>query len=70
MADYYIDPERGAATPTGIMVRACEVIDGCKAWGSHDIAYLTRDSVLEFLRSRGGQNEWMENVILLVMRYK
>lgn len=48
----------------GIYVRA----KGCdERIGSYDIAELDRDSLLRFLRSRGGDNEWAENVVLVLL---
>jgi hypothetical protein len=50
--------------PTGIFVRAMLPND---SWQSVDISYLTAESVLEWLRSRGGKNEWAENVVLTML---
>lgn len=44
---------------TGMYVRA--EIDG--RWGAHDIAVLTKESLLEWLRSRGGHNRWAEGIV-------
>jgi hypothetical protein len=57
--DLHVDDERTGLPETGIYVRA----DG----GSFDIAHLTRDSVLRWLRSRGGSNLWAENTVLVLI---
>lgn len=48
---------------TNIYVRAN--LDG--NWGSYDIAALESDSLLTWLRSRGGHNPWAENCVLLLL---
>jgi len=48
---------------TGIMVRA--QLNG--AYGSYDIAFLDRDSLLGWLRSRGGDNTWAEDVVGILL---
>lgn len=52
---------------TGIFVRARHpeqtTHDMAGRWDTIDIYFLTRDSLLEWLRSRGGDNEWAENVV-------
>ena len=60
-------PSDADETPhiTGIYVRA--KFDG--KMGSHDIAVLTRDSLFKWLRSRGGENEWAESVVFILLRY-
>ena len=45
---------------TGISVRA-KFPDG--HFGTADIYFLTKESLLEWLRSRGGENVWAENVV-------
>lgn len=49
---------------TGIFVRA---INTEGRWDNADIAQLDKESLLEFLRSRGGQNEWAENVVGILL---
>ena len=44
---------------TGIYVRA--KCDG--RWGSFDIATLEKESLHKWLRSRGGENPWAEDVV-------
>jgi hypothetical protein len=56
----------GAIMPTGILVRARAA--GC--WASVDIATLDRDSLLRWLRSRGGENLLAENCVLLLLGHK
>ena len=48
---------------TGIMVRA--LVDGLPE--SVDIARLDRQSLLDWLRSRGGDNDFAEHVVLLLL---
>lgn len=52
------DPTRNG--DTGIYVRAQD-ING--KWDSFDICQLTKASLLEWLKSRGGANPWAENVV-------
>lgn len=61
------EPSEPNETPhvTGYFVRAKF---GDK-WGSHDIAVLTRESLHDWLRSRGGANEWAEAVVFGLLRY-
>lgn len=47
----------------GIPVRA-KSQDG---WGSFDISVLDEPSLLVWLRSRGGKNEWAENIVALLL---
>lgn len=69
MSDPKTDPERQCEQnhfATGIYLRA-KGQDG--RWGSYDIAELDRASLVEFLRSRGGQNVWAENVVLIMLAH-
>jgi len=51
---------------TGIFVRAkCE-----GKWGSHDIAELSADSLLNWLRSDGGCNALAENTLLALFNHE
>lgn len=52
---------------TGIFVRAM-LPDG--DWDSVDIIYLDKESVLEWLRSRGDDNEFAEDVVLILLGHK
>jgi hypothetical protein len=63
------DPERESNLPnnTGIYVRAMGA-DG--RWDSFDISQLDRDSLHEWLRSRGGENLWAENVVLTLLGHE
>lgn len=56
------DPKRNG--DTGIYVRAQD-ING--KWDSFDISQLTKASLLEFLRSRGGDNPWAEDVVGILL---
>jgi hypothetical protein len=51
---------------TGIYVRA-KYHD---KWGAHDIAVLTRESLFQWLRSRGGANDWAEQVVFALLHYR
>lgn len=66
MNELKVDPARLASEPeTGIYVRA--TLDG--KWGSYDMNHLTPESLTEFLRSRDGENRWMEGVICALLGY-
>jgi hypothetical protein len=54
-----VDPERLQAYPTGIPIRAN--LHG--KWGTYDIANLDKDSLLEWLQSRGGVNRMAEDIV-------
>jgi len=78
MTDLEIDPERYESlgddgAHTGIYVRAKHVHNTENAVaGKHasvDIAVLTKDSVLTWLRSRGGENAWAEDVVGHLLGY-
>ena len=60
----HIDPARRFKFGvTGILVRA---LDGT-VWVSADIADLDRESLREWLRSRGGDNPWAEEVVAMLL---
>jgi hypothetical protein len=64
MVELSIDPERRESNGnTGIYVRAR---DG-EGWGIFDIVHLDKPSLLAWLRSRGGANEWAENTVGLLL---
>jgi len=54
------DYESGA----GLYIRA-EFPDG--KWGAADIAQLTKGSLLSWLKSRGGDNPWAEDVVGILL---
>jgi len=54
-----VDPDRYGKNLTGILVRAQYLSD----WGSFDISDLYAESLLRWLRSRGGKNVWAENCV-------
>lgn len=60
-----VDPTREGLPETGIFVRAKRA----GAWGNADIVELDEPSLRTWLRSRGGQNEWAENVVLILLGY-
>jgi hypothetical protein len=66
--DLRIDPQRADLADnfprTGIFVRAK---DQTGKHQSVDIALLNKASLLALLRSRGGQNEWAENTVGLLL---
>ena len=61
--DLRVDPARRNLERTGIYVRAR---DG-ERFVSADIDQLDKRSLLAFLRSRGGDNPWAEEIIGLIM---
>jgi len=54
------DPKRQNIGETGIFVRAKNTDD---KWAAVDIVSLDKESLLMWLRSRGGKNEWAENTV-------
>jgi hypothetical protein len=62
--EFRTDPaRRGCVTETGIFVRA-KVGD---KWDIVDIAELDKASLLAWLRSRGGDNQWAENCVGMLL---
>jgi hypothetical protein len=63
--DLLTDPRRIGRyqETTGISVRA----RGPTGIDTFDLAELTRESVISWLRSRGGENLWAEDVALILM---
>lgn len=65
--DLKIDAERVKEfgdSRTGIFVRAMSP-EG--KWDSYDIVLLTKESLLEWLRSRGGDNPYAEQVVCILL---
>jgi hypothetical protein len=66
--DLQIDPQRAVIAEnfprTGVFVRAK---DQSGKHQSVDIALLNKASLLALLRSRGGRNEWAENMVGLLL---
>lgn len=63
-ADFLVDPERMKhGNTTGIFVRAKH--EG--KWGSYDFATLDKASVLAYLRVRGGDNPWAEDIVGILL---
>lgn len=62
-----VDPERirydEGGEGSGIYIRAQLE----EKWGRHDLATLDKASVLEWLRSRGGENELAENTVGILL---
>ena len=69
MSEYKINPDRSLPEDehTGIYVRGKDV-DG--NWVNLDLYQLDRPSLIAFLHSRGGKNEWAENIVLALMGYE
>lgn len=63
-----VDPERAMVyeRATGILVRAR--LDD--RFGNWDIAQLDRASLLAWLQSRGGENAWAENTVLVLLGHE
>jgi hypothetical protein len=57
----------GALPDTGILVRA-RTTEG--EYKSVDITILDRDSLLRWLRSRGGANQWAEEVVCILLKHE
>lgn len=66
MEDLKVDPQRLDFGETGIFIRARAA--GC--WCSADIAHIDRDSLLRWLRSRGGDNKLAENCVLILLGHE
>lgn len=49
---------------TGIFTRA---LNSSNKWESVDIVLLDKPSLLEWLRSRGGENRWVEDVVGIIL---
>lgn len=60
-------PDDEATGPhiTGIFVRARR--EG--RWGSYDIYVLDKESLMTWLRSRGGDNPWAESVVAMLLNH-
>lgn len=64
-ADLRVSKDRaGHYGETGILVRA-KMPD--ERWGNADIADLDAESLLRWLRSRGGENGWAEAVVYMLL---
>ena len=72
MTELIIDPyrfasiEQGDMSVVGIPVRARH--DDYK-WSTVDIMALTKESLLGWLKSRGGDNPWAEDVVGIIMNH-
>lgn len=64
--EYYVDEDRESIPETGIYVRAKK--DG--KYITADISHLDHDSLKAWLRSRGGENEWAENVVAILLGHE
>lgn len=67
MIKLHVDPVRKDGGSTGIFVHAVDV-DGRQR--PVDIAELDRPSLMSFLRSRGGDNRWAEDVVLHLLGHE
>jgi len=63
MSKLMVDSSRRGWAETCIFVRA----EFDKRSGTHDIAHLDLPSLLAWLRSRGGKNEWAETCVALIL---
>lgn len=63
MSVLQVDPERLDAPETGIPIRARTP----GGFDTHDIAHLDRASLLAWLRSRGGDNPFAEDVVGILL---
>ena len=60
--------EREKLGSTGIYVRARVPPDW--GWESVDIGLLDRESLLEWLRSHGGNNPWAESIVCVLLGHQ
>lgn len=58
-----VDKKRIGFGETGIFIRAKKD----NKWGSYDISELTKESLLSWLKSRGGDNKWAENAVGILL---
>ncbi len=64
MTELKVDPERHRnLAGCGIHVRA--MLDG--SWGRYDIVALDGPSLIAWLKSRGGDNPWAEDVVGILL---
>lgn len=67
-AVYHVDPQRfGVVVNTGILVRALHSDHRLHA---ADISELTRGSLMDWLRSRGGSNPWAEQTVAILLGWE
>ena len=62
-----IDPQRVGIGSTGIFVRAQ---DDEGRWLAADIVELDKESLLAFLKYRGGDNIWAESTCLILLGHQ
>lgn len=63
-----IDPARDEYdSATGIYVRA---MNAAGKWESVDMARLDRESLIQWMRSRGGDNKLAESLVLLLLDHE
>jgi hypothetical protein len=62
------DPKRAKLPETGIYVRAKYQTARGEAWDAVDLAHLTRESVLEWMRDRSP--EYLQNTILALLGHE
>jgi len=71
MSELSIDPirlrDKKIWGDTGIFIRA-KTPEG--KWDSVDIVLLDSKSLKEFLTSRGGNNEWAENIVAILLGHE
>lgn len=64
---YKADSSRMDLPETGMYIRAQ---NEAGSYGAFDLSHLDRDSVVRWLRSRGGENLWAENTVLILLGHK
>ena len=65
MKDLTVDSDRAHLPEAGIFVRA---LDADGHWDSVDIAHISRDSLIDWLRSRDSI-EWPINVVMTILAH-
>lgn len=60
----HVDPSRIGLGESGIYIRA---VGPEGKWGTFDIVDLDKESLLTWLRSRGGDNPWAEDVVGILL---
>jgi hypothetical protein len=61
-----VDPNRVGKVESGILVQASTDYE----MGRYDCMDLDAQSFFEWMRSRGGENEWAENILLTIAGYR
>lgn len=67
---YRVDPKRRRRARSGVFVRAFVRTDKGDVYGSYDVADLDAESVQMWLRSRGEQNKWAEQFVMILLGHR